>query len=95
MFAAFHNQSPLITMPFRLELALRMNGPECTKRNSSRAFRSSTPRILITRVLTICHMKLTQSTALEQLEQKRLDFRSLSPVLVLLNLWLLVASNKH
>ena len=31
----------------------------------SRAFRPFTPRNLITRVLTICHVKLTQSTAME------------------------------
>ena len=37
------------------------------------------------RVLTICHVKLTQSTALEQ---KRFDLRSLSPALR--NLWLLL-----
>ena len=48
-------------------------------------FLSSTPCNLITRVLTICHLKLTQITALEQ---KRLDLRSLSPVLR--NLWLLL-----
>ena len=31
----------------------------------SRVFRASTPRNLITRVLNICHVKFTQSTALE------------------------------
>ena len=44
---------------------------------------------LITWVLTICHMKLTQSTVLEQ---KRLNLWSLSPPLPifwLLNMWLL------
>ena len=41
--------------------------------------------LVITRVLTICHVKLTQSTALEQ---KRLDLRSSSCVLP--NLWLLL-----
>ena len=40
---------------------------------------------LITRVLTNCHMKLTQNTATEQ---KRFDLWSLSPVLC--NLWLLL-----
>ena len=44
----------------------------------SRAFRPSTPRNLITRILTICQIKLTQSTVLEQ---KRLVLRSLSPAL--------------
>ena len=48
---------------------------ECTERN------------LITRVLTNCHIKLTQSTAKEQ---KRFDLRSLSPALC--NLWV-VTSN--
>ena len=38
----------------------------------SRASRPSAPRNLITRVLTICHVKLTQSTAMEQ---KRLHLR--------------------
>ena len=42
-------------------------------------------RNLITRVLTICHAKLMQSTALEQ---KRFDLRSLSPGRR--NLWLLL-----
>ena len=46
---------------------------ECTERN------------LITRVLTNCHMKLTQSTVIEQ---KRFDLLSLSPALC--NLWLLL-----
>ena len=32
------------------------------------------PRNLITRVLTICHVNLTQSIALEQKPEKRLDF---------------------
>ena len=39
----------------------------------------------ITRVLIICHVKVTQSTAFEQ---KRFDLRSLSPILR--NLWLLL-----
>ena len=51
----------------------------------SRAFRPSTHCNLITLVLTICHVKLTQSTAFKQ---KRLDLRSLSPALP--NLWLLL-----
>ena len=46
---------------------------ECTERN------------LITRALTICHEKLTQSIAMEQ---KCFDLRSLSPALS--NLWLLL-----
>ena len=76
----------------------------------SRPYEPSTPRKLIRRVLTICHVKLTQGTALAltcdqtfsfskrtgkkdtwsqvTLEQKRLDFRSLSPALH--NLWLLL-----
>ena len=44
----------------------------------SRAFRPSTPRTLITRVLTIYEVNFTQNTALEQ---KRLVLRSLSPAL--------------
>ena len=32
------------------------------------------PRNLITLVLTICHVNLTQSIALEQKPEKRLDF---------------------
>jgi len=47
-----------------------------------------TERTLITRVLTICHVKLAQSSALEQ---KRFNFRSLSPALR--NLWLLQVYN--
>ena len=47
-------------------------------------FGPSITRNLLTRVLTICHVKLTQSTALEQ---KRFDLRLLSPALR--NLWLL------
>ena len=38
----------------------------------------SITRNLITRVLTICHVKLTQSAVMEQ---KRFDLRSLSPAL--------------
>ena len=44
-----------------------------------------TERNLITRALTICHQKLTQSIAMEQ---KCFDLRSLSPALS--NLWLLL-----
>ena len=51
----------------------------------SRAFELSITRDLITRVLTLCHVKLTQSTVLEQ---KRFNLRSLS--LALRNLWLLL-----
>ena len=54
-------------------------------KRSPRPFGPSTTCNLITRVLTICHVKLTQSTALEQ---KRFDLRSLSPALR--NLWLLL-----
>ena len=57
-----------------------------TQNAKSRAFGPSITRNLITRFLTICHVKLTQSTALEQ---KRFDLRSLSPTLR--NLWLLLA----
>ena len=45
---------------------------------------------LITRVLTICHVKLTQSTVLEL---KRFDLRSLSPAL--LNHWLLLVFDSY
>ena len=41
----------------------------------SRAFGLSIPRYLITRVLTICHVKLMQSTTMEQ---KRFDLRYLA-----------------
>ena len=47
---------------------------ECTER----ILITRVTRNLITRVLTICHVKLTQSTAMEQ---KRFDLRSLSPAL--------------
>ena len=60
-----------------------MNGMHRTQFDHVRL--ESSPRNLNTRVLTICHVKLSQSTALEQ---KRLDFRSLSPTLP--NLWLLL-----
>ena len=39
---------------------------QCTQRIWSREFGSSITRNLITRVLTICHVKLPQSTTLEQ-----------------------------
>ena len=55
----------------------------------SRAFGPSTPCIpsYPSRVLTICHLKLTQNTALEQ---KRLELRSLLPALPYL--WFLLVS---
>ena len=49
------------------------------------AFELSITSNLITHILTTCHVKLTQSTALEQ---KRFDVLSLSPALD--NLWLLL-----
>ena len=49
------------------------------------AYRVSIPRNLITRVLTICHVKFTQSTVLKR---KRFDLLYLSPALR--NLWLLL-----
>ena len=56
---------------------------EQTERNLTLAFGHSVPRNLITRVLTICHVKLTQSTAMEQKRKKRLiaGYWSLSPAL--------------
>ena len=54
-------------------------------KRSPRPFGPSITRNLITRVFTICHVKLTQRTALEQ---KRFDLPSLSPALR--NLWLLL-----
>ena len=51
----------------------------------SHAFRPSITCDLITHVLTICHVKLTQSTVFEQ---KCFDLPSLSPALR--NLWLLL-----
>ena len=45
---------------------------------TERTCRPSITRNLITRVLTICHVKLTQSAVMEQ---KRFDLRSLSPAL--------------
>ena len=48
----------------------------------------STSCNLITRVLTVCHVKLTQNTALQQ---KCVDLQSLSPGLP--NLWLLLVIN--
>ena len=44
----------------------------------SRAFGLSITRNLITRVLTICHVKLTQITTMKE---KRFDIRSLSPAI--------------
>ena len=58
---------------------------ECTERTLITLFWLSITRNLILRVLTICHVKLKQSTAQEQ---KRFDLRSLSPALR--NLWLLL-----
>ena len=62
-------------------LPLRMYGMHRTL--WSWASRPSTPCNLIMRVLTICHVKLMQSTAMEQ---KRFDLWSLSSPLP--NLWL-------
>ena len=60
--------------------------------NSLHAFGPSITRNLITRVLTICQVKLTESTALKQ---KRFDLRSLSPALCNLRslLFLLIFSD--
>ena len=55
----------------------------------SREFQTSIPRYQITRVLTIWHVKPTQSTALEQ---ERFDVRSLSPAFH--NLWLILVCLK-
>ena len=55
----------------------------------SREFQTSIRRYQITRVLTIWHVKPTQSTALEQ---ERFDVRSLSPAFH--NLWLLLVCLK-
>ena len=55
----------------------------------SHAFEPSITRNLITRVLTICHVKLTQRTTIVQ---KRFDLWSLSPALR--NLWLLLVIKK-
>ena len=55
----------------------------------SREFQTSIPRYQVTRVLTIWHVKPTQSTALEQ---ERFDVRSLSPAFH--NLWLLLVCLK-
>ena len=65
-------------------LPIRMNGMYINA-ISSCTFGPSIPRNLITCVLTICHAKLTRSTALEQ---KRFDLQSLSPALRYL--WLLL-----
>ena len=51
----------------------------------SRAFGLSITRKLIARIVTICYLKLSQSTALEQ---KRFEVRLLSPAFH--NLWLLL-----
>ena len=59
-------------------------------KRSPRPFGPSITRNLLTRVLTICHVKLTQSTALEQ---KRFDLRALSPALC--NLWLSLVRYNH
>ena len=69
-------------------LPLRMNGMHRTQFDHTHLDLSTT-RNLITRVLTICHVKLMQSTALEQ---KRFDLLSLSPTLH--NLWLLLVLKK-
>ena len=55
-----------------IRLDFHLEWMEC----SLRTFGPSITHKLITRVLTICHMKLAQSTALEQ---QRFDLRSLSP----------------
>ena len=65
-------------------LDFHLEGMEYTKRNVITHV-TFYPLNLITRVLTICHMKLTQSTVLEQ---KRLNLWSLSPPLPIL--WLLL-----
>ena len=49
-----------------------MNGIHKTKFDHTRF--DFYPRNLITLVLTICHVNLTQSIALEQKPEKRLDF---------------------
>ena len=72
-------------MPALVGLPLRMNGMQRTLM-CSRAFGTSISRNLITRVLTIYHVKLTRSTVFAQ---KRFDLRSMSPALR--NLWLLLA----
>ena len=60
------------------------NGKHRTQFNHTRLVLLLTSN-LITRDLTICHVKLMQSTALEE---KRFDLRSLSPALR--NPWLLL-----
>ena len=57
---------------------------ECSLRGPLRTFGPSITHAL-TRVLTICHVKLAQSTALEQ---KRFNLRSLSPTFR--NFWFLL-----
>ena len=68
-------------------LPLRMYGMHITQH----VFEPSITRNLITRVLTICHAKLRQSTALGQ---KRFELRSLSPVLSNLCLLLVLTSDR-
>ena len=58
---------------------------ECTRRNLITRVLTFYPRNQMLRVLTNCHVKLAQSTALEQ---KRLDLWSVSPAFP--NLWLLL-----
>ena len=62
-------------MPASVGLPLRMNGMQRTLM-WSRAFGTSISRNLITRVLTIYHVKLTQSTAFAQ---KRFEFGRCRP----------------
>ena len=56
-----------------LHMRLRMNGMHKTQFNHARF--DFSPRNLVTSVLTICHVNLTQSIALEQKPEKRLDLR--------------------
>ena len=65
----------------RLDFHVRMNGMHRTQLDHARLDSLSLisiTRNLITRVLTICHVKLAQSTTMAQ---KRFDRRSLSPAL--------------
>ena len=66
-------------------LPLRMNGMHRTQFDHACQYGPSITRNLITRVLTICHMKR------RALVQKCFDLPLLSPVL--LNLWLLLGLN--
>ena len=68
-----------------------MNGMHRTQFDHARVDLLLT-RNLITSVLTICHAKRTQSTALEQ---KRFDLRSLSPALPNLCLLVLFEPGKY